>query len=690
MSKNTKKQSTNLIIVSEQLEQIDIIEKSLKPSFTLNSYTCNDVTDLKRIISRETIDLIIVDDAESTIGVGSIRNAVNELRLKTPILQLEEFNTEKPDSAFIKNGASIVCPNDDTLAIKHNTELLIAYSLSKRGSKKDAEAIDDYREKFNDLYQGLADPVCYLHDGVFLDCNPAFLRTFEVSGKEELDELTILNFIDRRYQSDLKSHLRKSTRRDLSANPVLFTLQTKLGNPVEFTIMSKPSKFEDEDAVQVYMRSTSEGGGGGGTLFDKTTGLSNREQMGFFLEQKIQYFEQKGGQGFLVYLMIKNYRDVWGADGFVEAEKFIKAIVGQVRKVLPAHTETSRYTDDGLLMYIPSESSKEIDKMLTGLVRDLDTLTPEGMVRMVEPVCYAAYEKINKDSDYLQEISGLFRTSRNTAMTEGARVSQPTVSEVAKKDAHRLETLQDILKAESMKMHFQPIASFEPDGVERYRERLILVHEEEEKEQILELDVMVSTAERYGLMHRFDRWKMTQLFNRLLGMSVESRKNLRIYITLSTDAIKHKDFTDWLVSQMQHTGLGGKYFVFEMMVDNVINAYTGAIKLSKAVRKNGAKVAISKVGSLNGDNARIINDLKPNVIKLDLREIDTLDDSEEAEIMGSIRDKAEELGATVIAEYLESPAQLSRIWPYDVKFIQGDGMTPILEEMDFNFDEFAI
>lgn len=688
MVNNTSTAPTNLIIVTEQLAQIDAIEKALKSTMTLNSYTCNSAIEVKRILNQENIDLIIIDDASSTVGVGAIRNAVNELKMVTPILQLEHENSAQADADFIKNGASIVCPNDDLLAILHNTQLLIAYSHGQKMLQQDAGVIDGYREKFDDLYQGLADPVCYLHDGVFIDCNPAFLRTFEVADKSELDELTILNFIDRRHHTDLKTHLRKATRRDLSANPVLFTMQTKLGNSAEFALMSKPSMFDGEEAVQVYMRSTSEGGGGNASLYDETTGLSNRDQMGFFLAQKIQHFEQTDGSGFLVYLLIKNYRDVWGADGFVEAEKFIKATAGYIRKTMPAHTEVSRYTDDGLLMFVPGSDGKALGALLTDMIRALDALTPAGMIRMVEPICYVAYDNIDQNSDYLMMTSQLFRAARNASQSEGSsRVSLPTSTEVAEKDSRRIEILQEILKEQRLQLGFQPIASFDPDGKARYRERLRLLDEEG---QPLELDIMVGAAERYQLMHRLDKWKLNHLFDRLLEMDMAAREHLQVFVAMSADAMRNASFIAWLGEQMEHTGLGGRHFVFELSSDNVINAYTGAQELAKVAREHGGQVAVTKIGSLSDDNARIINDIKPNIIKLDLREIDTLDDNEEAEIMGEICNKAEAIGATLIAEYLESPAQLSRIWPYDIKLIQGDGMTPILDDLNFNFDEFAI
>lgn len=681
------KNTVDVIVISEQLETIDVIERSLKSSLVINHFQSNQATEIKKILSHEKIDLVLVDDAEGSLGVGSVRSAITELRMEVPILQLVSADQEKPAGTFIKNGATAVCVKTDEVAILQQTKLLIEHYNSTSATKEDEALIEDYRQKFEELYDSLADPICFLQDGLFMDCNPAFLHAFELSDKSDLDEMTIMNFVERKSQAEMKKHLQKSSRRDMSATPVTFPMVTKLGNDAEYNIMSKPSKYNEHDAIQVYMRSTAEGGAGGASLYDETTGLANREQMGFYLKQKIEHFGKEGGHATLAYVMIKNYRDLWGSDGFHEAEKFIKATANYVRTQMPAHTEVSRYTDDGILMYLPEADLKKSHDIFTDLIKGLDKVTPEGMERMIEPICYVGFDTIDKDSDYHTLISQAFRAARNAALSDGPRVNRPTTTEVAEKDSKRLDTLQAVLQRGSLRLSYQPIASFDPDNTERYRERVALLDEEGKK---LELDVMFSVAERYQIAHRIDKWKINYIFDKLLEADMEERQTVLIFISISADSLKNPGFVQWLVEQMQHTGLGGKYFVFEMMTDHVQNAYTGALRFANAMREQNAHIAISKIGGLSKDNERILDDLKPDFIKLDLREIDTLDESEEAEVMGDIKHKADSINATMIAEYLESPAQLSRIWPYDVKFIQGDGMTPLLDDMDFNFDEFAI
>lgn len=681
-----ERKTVDIIIVSEQLQQIDFIEKSLKTAQVINSHQSNQLADIKRILSYESIELIIVDDATQTVGVGSIKSLLNELHLSIPILQLQSSGNDQKVGQFMQNGADAVCPNNDAAAIVAYGQLLLIYHDGLTLMETGEGAAKGFQQKFDDLYQGISDPICYLQDGLFVDCNPAFLRMFEIADKSELDALTIMNFINRKGQSDLKTHLKKSTRRDLSSSPITLQMQSLSGTPLEFMLMSKPTTFNNENVVQVYLRSTSEGGAGAG-LFDETTGLANKEQMDFFIKQKIEAFNNDNGEGTLAYLMIKNYRDIWGSDGFNEAEKFISATANFIRKQMPAHTEISRYTDDGVLMFIPTAESKTVEQTLTTLVNGLDAVTPEGMARMIEPICYISFDKLHKDSDYLLVISQVFRAARNAALSEGTRVSRPTTTEVAEKDIKRLDILQQAIDHKTMQLRYQPIASFEPDGLERYRERLLL---NDEAGAALELDIMINLAERYQLTHHIDKWKMNTLFNKLLEAGNKERQMVQVFITISADSLRNQGFMTWLAEQMQHTGLGGRYFVFEMTTDVVQNAYTGAKHFAKLMHQNQAKIAISKVGSLSKDNARVINDIQPDFIKLDLREIDTLDDNEEAEVMGDICEIASNYQSVIIAEYLESPAQLSRIWPYDVKFIQGDGMTPILDDMDFNFAEFDI
>ncbi len=686
-NKTEKQEVLSIVIISEQIELIDRVQKTLSSKLVINPHVASSLTELKNILSFETVSIIIVDSEHSSLKAGSVRAAIKELKQNIPILVSMAKSSIGLPSEYLKNGANLVCLANDPIDILNSSETLILLSATQKTQKKLESLAKEYEYKFNELYLGLADPICYLVDGVFIDCNPSFLRVFEVSDKEELSHMTMIDFVDRKSQTNFRNHLRKSAQRDLSSTPLSFDMITKLGREVEMLVMSKPTKYDDEDVVQLYLRSTTEGGGGGASLYDETTGLSNKEQMGFFIEQQIESFSDEQ-QGILAFILIKNYRDVWGSDSIFEAEKFIKAITDTIKKTMPPRTEISRYTDDGILMYVPGLNIKETEEALSSLVDTLDKLTPEKMERMVEPECYAGFGSFDKTSDYNGVISDIFRSARNLALSSSnIRVSEPTTVEVSKKDARRVEQIQEIIKSQRFEMKFQPIANLEGSEQHYYSERIKLRDEEDEE---VDNALMFGVAERYNLTCKIDMWKISNILEKLLSMDKVSREKVRIFINLSSVSMKNPKFSSWLKSQIKETGIKPETFIFEFSPEVVSNAYTGAVNFTKELKAIGAQIAVIKIGNLSPENERVISDLSPDIIKLDIREIDTLDEREESEVMEAIKQRADEISAVVIAEYLESASQISRIWPYGITYVQGDGMTPLLTDMNFDFDSFKM
>lgn len=677
----------NLLIVSEKPEHIDFAEKALKAQFTLNRYQSNHRDDIEQIIQNEVIEIVVTDDEKNTTPLSVLKDLFKK-NPTVPIIQLIDTQKSPLNELPLNQEADFILANNDAYGLRASCQVLLNNIKQRETLIKNEALITSYQNRFDNLYKGITDPICYLHDGVFVDCNPAFLRHFEISEKSDLDELTILSFVDKRAFTDFRSLLRKATRIDLSASPAVFSMHTAQGKPVEFSVMCRPARVGEEKVVQVYMRPHADTTSGSSLLFDETTGLANKHQFTHFLKEQIKQFSnQPDGIGTLTYLFIKNYRDIWSSDGLSEAEKFIKATVSQVRKLMPAHTEISRYTDDGLILYSPNKSPEQIESTLEKLLSKLD-ITPEGMKRMVEPVCYVGYEALTEETDHETLISQTFRSARNAALTNATSHINRVVSvEVSKKDNKRVSLINTFIKESLFTQHYQPIAGFTPDGINRYQVLLGLPNNEK---QHIELNVLVNTAERYKIMRQIDQWQLQHLFNQLLSTDTEKREKLRLYVPISADSLKSTHFTSWLMEQLSHTGLPAQQFVFELTVDNIHNAYSGALTFSKTVKAAGGRVAIVGLSNLSEMAERVIADISPDALKIDIREIDTLDDNETDELMNKITQRAEQLNAFVVADHMESPAQLSKVWPYDIKFIQGDGMTPTLTQFDFNFDDFAI
>ena len=109
--------------------------------------------------------------------------------------------------------------------------------------------------------------------------------------------------------------------------------------------------------------------------------------------------------------------------------------------------------------------------------------------------------------------------------------------------------------------------------------------------------------------------------------------------------------------------------------------------LINKMRPQGFRFALADVGRMDTTVREMLERVKPEIIKLDMREIDTFEDREEEEFMREVKKYAEEHHTMLIADHMESPAQLSRVWPHDIQYIQGDGIVPPMDKFAFDFNE---
>ena len=240
-------------------------------------------------------------------------------------------------------------------------------------------------------------------------------------------------------------------------------------------------------------------------------------------------------------------------------------------------------------------------------------------------------------------------------------------------------------------MQYQPISALEADGVPRYAERLLVLPpasdiEGGEAPQMMELDQLMQVAERFGFARQFDRYKITAMIQDILSYEGDQRA-LQCFINLSTDTMLDDTFPEWIDSQLRATGISPSQITFELRLDNLANGFTGAVHLIEKMRPQGSRFALAGVGRMDATVREMLERVKPEVIKLDMREIDTFEDREEEEFMREVKKYAGEHHTMLIADNMESPAQLSRVWPHDIQYIQGDGIVPAMDKFTFDFNE---
>lgn len=681
-----EKESCSILFISNDMEWMLAFSKGVQRFYLLSERRAESLEIAQTLMSESRPDLVVLSVQDGLPTMEALRPIVREnIRPPVPVIVID--NQAESLDKWIKQGAEYACIRRDLLsAVKHVQQImrLIRYEKMKTEAERQTKALENRYER---IYRDLPDPVAYVQDGLFFDANPAFLHTFGVKNRAALDELTLMTFVPHKSERGLKTLLKKATQKEVVPSE-RYELQTVEGAKLDMNVSVSGVSINGENGLQMYFRSAATGGGAAGSGIDPSTGLGGPAVLKASIRQTQERHEDKAVLGYWVYLWIENYREVWQKDGFKVAEILISAVAETVKRFLPPSTEMIRYTDDGLAMWV-NGNKEEVIKRFNSLISRLDEIVPENIGRLIHPVVYAGMYEITTESTFEDLVSKGFRAVRALAVSQSTeRVAEPLSGNMTRKEERRVNEVHTILDEKRIKILYQPISALEVDGIPRYADRLTVLPSESENENYedMELELIMQVAERFALARRFDRIKINTILQDVLSYGGD-QKALRCFIGLTTDTLSDDTFPDWVSSQLRATGIMPEQIVFELRLDAVANAFSGAKRLIELMRPQGSRFALTDVGRLDNEVKELLERVKPEVIKLDMREIDTFEDKEEEDFMHAVKAYAEANQVMIIADHMESPAQLSRVWPYDIQYIQGDGIVPPLEKFNFDFSE---
>lgn len=683
-----EKATCSIVFVSSDMEWINAFSKGIQRFFTLHNLQADSLARTEEILANEKADLVVLAIDQDMPAPDKVRALLQKSRQNAALLVIAGTGEKIGD--YLRQGADLAVARPDLLgAIRYVQQLMQLKSLEQAVS--DAQM----REKsVNDLYQriysDLPDPVCYLQDGIFLDANPSFVKKFKVANQEALEEMTIMNFVPLKSEKALKQLMKLALQKNVvPAEP--FVLEDSAGEKLEMMVQAAQVQFNGEPAIQMYFRGTDASGSTAGGL-DPTTGLASALVLKASIAQSQKRSEEGAFLGVWIYFLVENYREVFQKDGYDAAEILIRSVTDMARRLLPPSTEMVRFSDDALLLWVSGDKEQTIQRF-EKLIASLDEFVPDNIGRLVHPHTFAGMQELREDSDFDTLLSKSYRAVCALAIGQTQeRIAEPASAEMSRNDERRVYQINQILENNRISLRYQPICALKPDGVPRYGDHLDILDDpeavktkgEDEKDQSMELDILLQVADRYQLGRQIQRMMFSRFQEDFLSYNGD-QSALEVYLSILTDALEDHEFPKWISTQLDQTGISPKQLVFELKLDAAHNSFSGASRLVDEMRPRGSKIALSEIARMDDEVIELLTRIKPDVLKLNLREIDTFEADEEERFMKAMKNYAAENAAMLIAEHMESPAQLSRIWPYNINYLQGEGMVDALRSFSYDF-----
>ncbi|MDH4186557.1 MAG: EAL domain-containing protein [Nitrospira sp.] len=237
--------------------------------------------------------------------------------------------------------------------------------------------------------------------------------------------------------------------------------------------------------------------------------------------------------------------------------------------------------------------------------------------------------------------------------------------------AERLSLESDLYHAVARKellLHYQPqvdIRRWEITGVEA------LIRWHHPRQGLIPPAAFIPLAEETGLINEIGEWVLRQACTQQVAWAADGIEHLSIAVNLSAVQFHHRSLADLAATIIHETGASPANIELELTESTAMQRAEHAVSIFRQLKTMGFRLSIDDFGT-GYSSLAYLKRFPIDTIKIDQAFIKDLDaESEHAAIAVAIIAMAHGLKLQVLAEGVETPAQLEILKEYGCDAIQG-------------------
>lgn len=409
---------------------------------------------------------------------------------------------------------------------------------------------------------------------------------------------------------------------------------------------------------------------------DALTGLANRREFEYRLEQALNDLVRQGGRHSLMFLDLDQFKLVNDTCGHAAGDELLRHICAVLQSVLREGDTLARLGGDEfgvLLENCPGEQAERIAESLRQAVQSLHfvwkgrpfvTTVSIGLVHMAQaPATLEASLRAADMACYMAKEKG-----RNRIQVYHADDSELSMrfGEMA-----WIQRLHVALEENRFCLYAQEIAAL--TALEGQGHVEILLRLQDESGRTILPDSFIPAAERYGLMTAIDRWVVRNVFQVIRQCLDEGREGplSMCAINLSGSSIGDDKFLEYLRRLFVEYSIPPRLICFEITETSAIANLGSAIRFINELKGLGCKFSLDDFCAGMSSFA-YLKHLPVDFLKIDGSFVkDMLDDPVNRAMVEVINHIGHVMGKRTIAEFVETPLIEQALQEIGVDYAQG-------------------
>lgn len=686
-----KDTTLRLTLVDDSAEDAEAIVSTLRNGgIAVRPLRPLDAGELGQMVASQPMDLLLASRTAKGIPLATVLAQVDGSGKDIPVIVLADAITEADLLADQAAGARAV-------ALRGRPEHVLTVlrrewaDLDARRSQRRLEGqMRETERRCDALISSSRDPIAYIHEGMHIRANDAYLEMFGFESFDDVEGLSLLDLVGPQYVSDFKALLKKLSKGE--PPPPRFELEARSldGDSFPATLEFATATYEGEPCVQVVFRRREE--------FDPelarevedlrqrdmVTGLLNRPTFLRELETAVAAVARGEDQYGLLLVEPDHYQRLLTDIGIDSADDLAAALAARLSEKLDDSCIAARFgerTFAVLLRGNHAHTAALAEKLRAAYAshvfnvgeRSASVTASLGGVQIGEKIASVG-PVLTRATDCLQAATNL-GGNRFEIFDPGAvdRAEEERVQ-------NWIQRLREALQDDSFRLHYQPVVSLQAEPGEVYEALLRL----ESNGEIVQPQSFIGIAEDNGLLDAIDRW----VVNRAIEVLAERKRNghdTRMVVKVSPASFADNRLLDLIARQLAAHDVAGDRLWLQTPEAKVFTHLRQAQAFQTAAAKLGCHVGLEHFGA-GLDSFQLLSHFQPTFLKIDRVFSEDLGrNAEHQQKIREIAERAQALGILTVAEHVQDAATMAFLFTANVDYVEGNFLAAPGPLMNYDF-----
>ncbi len=687
-----------LIVIEESANDAEVILNSLrKARYPIRPKHVEDAEDLQEALSAQEWDLII---SVPEVGDFTAQNACELVKTSNqdiPIIVLCHKFSAECMGALMEAGVRHVIPGGHDQCLQHT----VKKELGDLFNRKDFRHIEQmYRQSQlhnKMLLETSRDAISYVHDGMHIHANPAYLDMFGAANLEELEGLPVMDMVAPEDHHKFKDFMREymTDENEEDRDIELMGLRNQNNKRFKFRLKMEVSQaiYDNEKCIQIIIRDQTDNKELEKKLkekygkIDQLTELYNRQHFVQLIEKSIAKAMENHVRSIVLYIALDNYSDIRERVGIGGSDPIIKTTAKALKEVAGDAT-LSRFGEYVFTFLLHDTDMASAQHFAEKVRKTVESCVTELDEQSVVATCSIGIAQVLASAGTPQSVLGDAHAACKAALKGGG--NRIEVYKATVKSGGVDANLQDVAKMietaiEEKRLHlaYQPIVSLRGEEEVVYEVFLRMVDVEGKP---VPPGTLFMAAEKSNLSIHLDKWVLKESA-RILKQQEQLKLNTRFFIKLSDQAVKDESLLLFINKLLKATQISAERLTIEISEATAISQIKHAKAFATHLKRMGCHSAIEHFGTgLNSET--LLKHLPVDYVKIDSSYAKGLSSNTEHQTaVRQIVELAHSFDKMTIAEAVEDANSLAVLFQCEVDFAQGHYIQEPTNNMDYDFSE---